>query len=355
MSDQIKIVSFNVLSSKLATPKVYHKTPEEYLDKDKRYQKLENLLKDKTHEDYIVCLQEVSQEWRAKLELFFYQNDYRMVARNYHTPFSDYMGIVTAFPNKKYTMKRCGMVMPCTNIGEILDKPKKEPITWGLWLSSWIWTPKKEVSIYDYMKRKSNVLLMVELGMKGHSSEASKLLRNEKNLKDLGPLRERDFVVANYHAPCVFWNDKIQLYGCVLINRELEKFSQAPKVLCGDFNMLSDSPAYKYMIKSRSDDEFLHLLFDKNHRVTRSAFLAHHGKEPDFTYKAQICCFKTHKPKEYSSTLDYMFLYDSNNWAWKVQNMFVIPEKDDYLPSKDHMSDHRMLDGTFELEVVMDI
>jgi mRNA deadenylase 3'-5' endonuclease subunit Ccr4 len=90
----IRVVSYNVLSSHLASPSHFTTLNPAHLEAAARIpvvlQKLDSELG--THRNVIVCLQEVSYDWLGKFHAYFANKGFHMTAVNYGRKFNGYMG-----------------------------------------------------------------------------------------------------------------------------------------------------------------------------------------------------------------------------------------------------------------------
>ena len=104
----VRIVSYNVLSSHLASPDHFTACKPEDLDFGNRLprvlSKLEEEMKDcqAKEKPAIFCLQEVSHSFAGPLHTFFANNRYTMITGLYGKPFNNYMGIALAYPIDVY-------------------------------------------------------------------------------------------------------------------------------------------------------------------------------------------------------------------------------------------------------------
>lgn len=105
----VRIVSYNVLSSHLASPSHFTTLNPDHLDAKKRLpvvlQKLNaqiQLEEDGQQQQSIVCLQEVSYEWAGSLHTYFAKHNYHFVTALYGKKFNNYMGVGIAVPLQKY-------------------------------------------------------------------------------------------------------------------------------------------------------------------------------------------------------------------------------------------------------------
>jgi mRNA deadenylase 3'-5' endonuclease subunit Ccr4 len=86
---KLRVVSYNVLSSHLASPSYFSTLNPEHLDSKNRLSavlsKLEKQVKEKTS---IICLQEVSYEWAGAFHAFFAKHGYHLVTGLYGKKFN---------------------------------------------------------------------------------------------------------------------------------------------------------------------------------------------------------------------------------------------------------------------------
>jgi mRNA deadenylase 3'-5' endonuclease subunit Ccr4 len=91
---KVRVVSYNVLSSHLASPSHFVTLNPAHLESIARLpvvlQKLDSELD--AHSNVIVCLQEVSYDWLGKFHAYFANRGYHMVSANYGRKFNGYMG-----------------------------------------------------------------------------------------------------------------------------------------------------------------------------------------------------------------------------------------------------------------------
>ena len=80
----MNLVTYNVLSSSLASPSYFVECDPKHLDSENRYEKLLELLKEEMdRREAVICLQEVSQLWSGRLHAFFLKHNYYFVSSHY--------------------------------------------------------------------------------------------------------------------------------------------------------------------------------------------------------------------------------------------------------------------------------
>ena len=83
MKRNVRVASYNVLSSSLCAPSYYTNCEEKFCSSKYRFERLLTKLKGEMDKNSVVCLQEVSLLWSGKLFTFFEANDYTFVVSNY--------------------------------------------------------------------------------------------------------------------------------------------------------------------------------------------------------------------------------------------------------------------------------
>ena len=84
----LRVASYNVLSSKLCEPGYFIKCAKENLDPPTRLKRVQALLEQETKKNAVVCLQEVSREWSGDLHAFFARQGYQFTTGLYGNPFN---------------------------------------------------------------------------------------------------------------------------------------------------------------------------------------------------------------------------------------------------------------------------
>lgn len=321
----IKIVSFNILTSGYCNSKTYPTYDANAINNNIRWNKIKDQLQTLMINDVIICLQELSEYWLSKLQVFANDNDYVLIARNYDHQYSDYMGVAILYPNK-FKLNNCQMIRPSKLISKFITSDIEEnvPVD-GIWgYLGYTKTIKKEW--YSKLITRNNVIIVIEL-----------TLPDGKNI-----------TVANYHAPCVW---KSIESTCVIAACVVKIFNESKAdhlFLAGDFNIRPDSIAYQVLTTGKlitNDYELLLLSKDIDNMNLAGMDSAHnscYGYEPKIT-------IKTHTSMDggniFEGCLDYIFY---RSIKVKPSIVRVIPEdNDDYLPSIDWPSDHKMLYAEF--------
>jgi len=102
---KIRVCSYNVLSSALASPTHFTSCDTDNLDFQKRLPRVISKIEQEVTKRSIVCLQEVSHEFSGPLHVFFAKNNYSFVTGLYGSRFSNYMGVALAIPLDKFSLE----------------------------------------------------------------------------------------------------------------------------------------------------------------------------------------------------------------------------------------------------------
>lgn len=314
----VRVVSYNVLSSQLASPSHYTTLDPAHLEASNRLplvlKKLEAEISEKPKS--ILCLQEVSQEWAGELHTWFANKGFHMITGLYGRKFNGYMGVAIAYPTSIYETVS-------VDISRLSDKrywpraPKESALVKLLGGVTNIWmiplkaigllTPPKE-DHWSMSQRRFNILVTTTLKEKATSQE---------------------FAVGCYHMPCAFYMPMTMTIHCELAAQHVQKIAGSkPCVLAGDWNIKPESAQYKMMTTGKmANDDLVNfptpkhgMEFEIKAAPMRSAYAeVQGGEEPNFTNYARI---KEDDP--FIDTLDYIFLSDE----WSVSRVKPIVHRD---------------------------
>jgi mRNA deadenylase 3'-5' endonuclease subunit Ccr4 len=121
LSDSVRIVTYNVLSSNLAAPSWFLACKPENLDASNRLKKIKTKLKIEMENDAVICIQEISAYWAGSFHTFFSQHNYHLITGLYGNRMNGYMGVAVAVPLKKYEIRDVNI----TRIADTKRTPKK--------------------------------------------------------------------------------------------------------------------------------------------------------------------------------------------------------------------------------------
>jgi 2',5'-phosphodiesterase len=244
---QIRVVSYNVLSSHLARPDYYVNYNPDHLRAEQRLPVvLEKLEEQRTVQtNTIFCLQEVSREWAGELHTYFANCKYHFVTGLYGRSFNGYMGVAIAWPmdtfetlnvdiqrvseTNRYSAgsgsEEGGEVggnsacpgwprAPPTEESWMIRIPKQVVSTlftsWAVpLLIKYKVINKPDVDAWDYSQWRENLLVSVELKPKQQESSSSS--------------SSSSFWVSCYHMPCAFWAPAVMTIHAELATRHVQQ------------------------------------------------------------------------------------------------------------------------------------
>eukprot|EP00591_Stephanopyxis_turris_P007457 CAMPEP_0195508794 /NCGR_PEP_ID=MMETSP0794_2-20130614/1913_1 /TAXON_ID=515487 /ORGANISM="Stephanopyxis turris, Strain CCMP 815" /LENGTH=376 /DNA_ID=CAMNT_0040635853 /DNA_START=128 /DNA_END=1258 /DNA_ORIENTATION=+ len=366
----VRIVSYNVLSSHLASPNYFTKCKSHHLEAETRlpkiFAKLDAQIKyqeqqkidddDKNKNTPVVfCLQEVSYDWAGKFHCFFAQRNYQFVTGLYGRKFNGYMGVALAYPMDDYETVD-------VDIARLSDEreggwPERDGDSKSCgWISTVLSGMGRLVmgSVQTLVLKPFRGLL--QIAPSNEPIDHWDMSENRHNVMLFARLREKhgkkeSFCIANYHMPCAFYAPKVMNMHAEMVVRRTQLLAKGDAhVLAGDFNIMPDSPTYGLVTKGELDAEDETFPNGKNGMewmITsdkmRSAYAESEHGEPDFTNYAQI-----RDDDPFIGTLDYIFI----SKHWKVNGVEEICNRNDAkgpFPNTEEPSDHVLIAANLEL------
>lgn len=345
----VRVSTYNVLSSHLASPDYFRNCEPQYLDQVYRLSKVKEKLDMETSNKAVICLQEISTMWAGALHVYFASKGYSFTTALYGKKFNGYMGVGMAVPMDKYDIIDCD-IQCIGDTKKVIRDPKPKGV--NAWLKKGADILRKlkvmkrpEENPWQLAARRANQMICLKLRDKSSSGSGG----------------DDSFVVGTYHMPCMFRTPQVMMIHCALSAQHIHKFaSGAPYVYCGDFNIKPDSPMYDMMTRGKisnpqvpENPALIQAPGDKWESVPpvplTSAYHESLGREPDFTNHAQVL-----NDAPFIDTLDYIFLGtpEGARRTWKVENVLNIPHRDlvkGPYPAEEEPSDHVMLSANLEL------
>jgi endonuclease/exonuclease/phosphatase family metal-dependent hydrolase len=256
-------------------------------------------LKNKVKENYIICLQELSDEWISVLFPFFVDNKYTFAYD------SQFCGVGIAFPSHFKLQE-----IECHQVGDKLKKLVDDEC-------------KNNIDSWQRSVSTRNRILLLTLR---HGSTT--------------------FSIANYHMPCKFRDSSLMMIHASMILQIAKEFANGkPYILAGDFNSTPDSNVYKMItgVEYQKDYEQVSYMTPAfNTGDLTSVYTLCNNKEPCFTNYSNAG-----DNGDFCDTIDYIFL--SNHW--KVKNVLdLIDKPETYLPNERQPSDHLPIGATIEVQ-----
>ena len=224
--DDIRITTYNVLSSRLAPPDHFPSSKPEHLNSEYRFKLLTKKLSEEIESNAVICLQEVSMEWAGRLHTFFAQNNYRFVTALYGRYFNGYMGVATAWPDEKFELLSTNI----KKVGETVRfaYPPRPTAFQQAWeysmdfvppiiqrlLTSVGLNPKRQPDEFDEAFRRQNEVILAHLRIRGNPNNG--------------------FWIGNYHMPCMFQRPSVMMIHVALVAQYLQQLAGSnPHILVG--------------------------------------------------------------------------------------------------------------------------
>ena len=346
----VRVVSYNVLSSHLASPSHFTTLNPDHLDASYRLplvmKKLEAEIDSHKSKKVVFCLQEVSYDWAASFHTFFANRGYHLVTGLYGRKFNGYMGVALAYPVADFETVHVDVSrLSDKRVGGWPRAPETpEPSMVSKLLSSvgyYFWkAPLKTVGLlgppppedpWSMSERRFNVLVSA-------------------TLKD--KTTEQSFCIGTYHMPCAFYAPKSMTIHSEMAARHVQDLADGlPYAVVGDWNIKPTDSMYRMLTTGKmdpTDDAFptpkYGMEWDCTIAPLTSAYAAKLGKEPDFTNNARVG-----EKDPFIDTLDYIFL--SNHWT--VSGVLELPHRDDAngpFPNEKEPSDHVLIAADLEIK-----
>lgn len=354
----IRIVSYNVLSSHLASPNHFTSCDPIHLDANNRLVKILTKLESELSDSLttIFCLQEVSHDWAGALHTFFANRQYQLITALYGKKFNGYMGIALAYPISLETVS----VELCRLSDKRIDGWPRPPLPPDLEKqSSWMVSRVPE-RVYQttssLIQRAWKILPFVSRQEPVQTSDPWEHSEDRQNMIITVGLRIKDhqnasqsktFWVSNYHMPCAYYAPMVMNMHLEMAAKRVQVLAGSdPYILAGDWNIQPTSPHYQLAttaVLSKDDPSYPTPRFGVEWKSTispmRSAYAVIHGKEPDFTNYAKTKDAQT----AFIETLDYIFL----SKHWDVKKVKELPHRNDVsdgpYPNAEQPSDHLMI------------
>lgn len=326
----LSVVSYNLLSTDLASPTYHTRCIPENLATVTRFERLKTRLGTlMIGSRPIFCFQELSDTWIELLIPYLQSEDYTLIYD------SQWLGVGTAYPNGLYRLQELKFV----SIGNMLkhqlhrhDLSGSEPMALTP-IKAWCESPDDAWELASKQKRR--LLQLTLIGVDSHLP----------------------FCVFNVHLPCAFRTPMVMLIHAALTLETVQTLAETkPYVLAGDFNFRPGSPAYRLMTEGgdrRSDFEPSHIYITPelgaNVIPVRSAYVVAETREPRFTNYS----WTRDMPEHFYDTIDYVFVSPE----FKVESVSKL--RDDMptmtFPNADEPSDHLPISATLQFDDLSDI
>jgi len=339
----LRVVSYNVLSSHLADPWHFSTLNPDHLVAENRLPMVLDKLEEEIQRNSLICLQEVSNDWAGALHTHFANRNYHLVTGLYGKRFNGYMGVAIAWPTT---------LMKCVNV-DVSRLSDKRP-------GGWPRGPKP-----GFIQRVSNNIVstvrptLEKMGILSRPPiDPWEMSENRFNILLTVTLEEKEsgktFTLGNYHMPCAFYAPKVMTIHCEMAAKHVQNLAmESPYILAGDWNIKPTSSSYRLLttgLMDVGDPEYPEPKYGMEWKPTakamRSAYALSEGGEPDFTNYARV---KENEP--FIDVLDYIFLSEQ----WKVTGVKALPHRSDAggpFPNLDRKepSDHILIAADLTLQ-----
>ena len=377
---QVRIATYNILSSHLAEPDYFTNCDPDVLEADYRLEKIISKLESEIAQNAIICMQEVSISWVGPLQTFFSERGYQLITANYGNHFNNFMGVGVAIPTKSYFLVEADVCRLADTITQTVPREQRGSDNGNGGGSS----DSYSRGLLSRLKRAFGILVGKEgRGAQGLRNQRQRNRNSEREetaeekilkywrdaearknqmicvrLRDATTLRS--FCVGTYHMPCAFRTPPMMMMHCALSAHKIADFADAdPYVYAGDFNITPESPMYTLLTKGEvppgepTQPRALPNATDRpgvddwytSVTPLRSAYKLHDGREPDFTNFAQV-----RNDTAFIDTLDYIFV----SKEWGVSKVLPLEPREATrgpLPTAEEPSDHVMIASTLSLRV----
>lgn len=312
-SAEINIITYNILSSELATEAYFPSTNPIHLQSYHRLNMILMFLNKYIGNNYIICLQEVSTEWSETIGSHVNKFGYEY----HYVPYDERLGVIIAYPaineeNINYSLMGMGEY----RVGDIIRQNMLS------------FTSDKE--ILDAMDSKQKLLII-----KLFDSRTKKILN-----------------IATYHMPCKFTKQTFMETHIMFCMKQINEFvMEEPVIFTGDFNSKFGENNYNLLtrcIPSTLNSQQITYLYPTVLRPFNDSLSFNLNR--DFTCYNQI--------NKETFIIDYIFYRNitlnrsevvktslfSDDKSTNQTNPTLLPIPSEYFPS-----DHLPIIGTFTL------
>jgi mRNA deadenylase 3'-5' endonuclease subunit Ccr4 len=233
----VKVTSYNVLSSHLSAASYFAACKPEYCDPQYRFQKLQEKLDKEIASNAVICLQEISTLWAGYLHPYFVKNGYHFVTGLYGNRFNGYMGVGVAIPLAKYDIT----TVDITKVSDTKRMPRKQKDDSFIkkvltTLKNWFWKLAETLRLYK------PPIDMWDSALYRHNQMICTRLQCKES--------KRSFVIGTYHMPCMFKLPSVMNIHCALSAQHIQRFAKNdPFIYVGDFNIKPESSQYELLTR----------------------------------------------------------------------------------------------------------
>lgn len=329
----VKVITYNLLSPKLCNQSDFlnYVNPEDLEPTTRKTRTITLLESFFAHSPQpIICLQEISADWKGTLELLFAKHDYSFFNISYGI-----LGVGIAIPNQSISVTNVEYI----HIGELIktNTPRL------------IWRTEEEYreAERDRKIREDNLTFLekVSLIVKEYTALIPEYIRvieetiNEAKWRKNYAIRvtleasEKQFIVYNYHMPCTFKKPIIQFLHLSVFKRLILQHHMIPTIFAGDFNITPSSDEYNFFTGAPvPESKTVYLPKEDQEDISYQAFkmTTTTSQTTEFT-----CHSETKFGGYFKDTLDYIFVSNA-----KIKMSGALLETDEKMPNSICPSDH---------------
>ena len=331
-SSQVKVITYNLLSPKLCNQSDFlnYVNPEDLEPTIRKTRTITLLESFFAHSPQpIICLQEISADWKGTLELLFAKHNYSFFNISYGI-----LGVGIAIPNQSISVTNVEYI----HIGELIktNSPRL------------IWRTEEEYreAERDRKIREESLSFMqkVSLYVKDMTALIPEYIRvieetiNEAKWRKNYAIRitleasEKRFIVYNYHMPCTFKKPIIQFLHLSVFKKLILQHHMIPTIFAGDFNITPSSDEYNFFTgEPVPESKTVYLPKEDQEDISYQSF-----KMIPTAQTTQFTCHSETKFGGYfKDTLDYIFVSNA-----KITTYGKLLETSEKMPNSVCPSDH---------------
>ena len=330
----IRIITFNLLSPDVMTDKsmitYFPKIKEKYMEFEFRLERTKKLLLSWFRVNFIICLQEMSKQWRDRLKDFFEVNNYKIVSEGYS---GDRFGVGIAYPIKHFDLIDINVDTCAKMIRPIHDGIKQY----------------QAEQAQAQEKQYADLLLELDHASKTENVFLTVLLRAKYYGKDT----DKNILISTYHMPCrwTYINFTcahiyaLRNYMAELAKKWNEMYGKINAVIfAGDLNIKANCFEYNFLLQISQNDYMIKPMIDICKKIGidlydrikfRSAYRVCNGDEPQYTN------VMIQKDNTFIECIDYILISDnvdvrSSTTGLNVPDPKITPSPNGLCPS-DHL------------------
>ncbi|KAG7357809.1 endonuclease/exonuclease/phosphatase family protein [Nitzschia inconspicua] len=378
----VRVVSYNVLSSHLASPSHFSTLNPDHLAAKNRLPVVLDKIQEEMSNRAVICLQEVSYTWAGSFHTQFANHGYHFVTSLYGKKFNNYMGVGIAIPTNKYKVVNVDI---CRLSDKKMDGWPRAPKDTNFGFLHRILTTVKAT-----IRRVLELIRIVPDSKQLEWNDPWNIAEYRSNAMVTMTLQDKEtekcFVIGNYHMPCCFYAPPVMTLHVDLAAKHVETLATTqqqqpntsnneneneddnknetdrplPYIVAGDWNIKPDSSQYRLLTTGQMDvgdpdwpSPKHGMVWKPSAKPLSSAYQLAQGTEPNFTNYARVG-----EQEPFIDTLDYIFLsQDDNNDSgdkWTVKGVKSLPHRDEAggpFPNLDRgePSDHVLIAADLEL------